>query len=82
MQPFALKSACVPETVAIAAGGKKACADDKFVCADLKPNNKAELVGHCPSDPESSCFGMKTDEFARYVLRMYPIMKQKYQCAP
>lgn len=78
----ALKSACVPETVAIAAGGKKACADDKFVCADLKPNTKAELVGHCPSDPESSCFGMKTDEFARYVLRMYPIMKQKYQCAP
>ncbi len=75
----ALKVSCVPKTVTIAKSGEE-CASDNFACADMKADQKAVLRGHCPSDPNKNCVGMKTGDFATYVIKAYPRFNSTYNC--
>jgi len=75
----ALNISCVPKTVTIAKSGEE-CASDNYACADMKADQKAVLRGHCPSDPDKSCVGMKTGDFALYVIKAYPRFNSTYKC--
>jgi len=47
----------------------------------MKTDVTATLRGYCPSDESKKCIGMKTGDFAIYVLKAYPKFNSTYKCS-
>ncbi|GEM_PF-1187412 len=75
-----LAKSCVPYGVSIPGKTPNDCEKDSYICAELKAkkNKGSTLYGHCPSNPDQECVGMKTDEFAQYVLNKYNEMQARF----
>jgi len=75
-----LAASCVPYGVVIPSRTANECESDNYICADLKAikGKGSTLYGHCPSNKNQDCVGMKTDEFARYVISKYPQIQAQF----
>lgn len=76
----ALRQSCIPKSVTIAKSQEE-CASDNYICANMKADTKAVLIGHCPSDNTKKCVGMNTGKFASFIYKVYPQYNAQYQCS-
>lgn len=75
-----LLASCIPSVVGIPTLGEgKGCPDDRYVCGNIRINEKNEFVGTCSNG--KMCYAMKTDTYANTVIKYYPSIAARFDCS-